>query len=76
MTKEEMKEYLVSTGLYEHSDWDLGHVEHMLGTDKTVSIKDLAEHFIETDNEFGNEPWNIRQILSNIRIIVPVEDRK
>ena len=71
-----MKEYLVSTGLNDRSDWDLGHVEHMLGTDKTVSIKDLAEHFIETDNEFCNEPWNIRQILSNIRIIVPVEDRK
>ena len=76
MTKEEMKEYLISTGLYERSDWDLDHVEHMLDTDKTVSIKNLTEHFIETDNEFSNEPWNIRQILSNIRIIVPVEDRK
>jgi hypothetical protein len=76
MTKEEMREYLASTGLYERSDWDLDHVEHMLDTDKTVSIKDLAEHFIETDEEFNGELWNIRQILSNIRIIVPVEDRK
>lgn len=76
MTKEEMRGYLVSTGLYERSDWNLDYVERMLDTDKTVSIKDLAERFIETDKEFGNEPWNIRQILSYIRSIVPVEDRK
>lgn len=76
MTKEDMRDYLISTGLYERSDWDLIHVERMLDTSRTVSIKDLAEHFIELDKEFNGEPWNIRQILANIGIIVPVEDRK
>lgn len=76
MTKEEMKEYLVSTGLYENTRCDLYYPEKMMSTDKTVPIKDLVERFIEIDKEFNREPWNILQILTNIDMIVPVEDRK
>ena len=76
MTKEEMRGYLVSTGLYERSDWNLDYVERMLDTDKTVPIKDLVDRFIDVDKEFNGEPWNILQILTNINMIVPVEDRK
>ena len=27
------------------------------------------------NKEFHGEPWNIRQILTNIDMIIPVEDR-
>ena len=47
----------------------------MMETDKTVQISELVERFIEVDKEFKGEPWNILQILANINIIVPVEDR-
>ena len=76
MTKEEMKEYLVSTGLYENTRCDLYYPERMIDTDKAVPISDLVERFINADKEFNGEPWNLRQILSNIDIIIPVEDRK
>lgn len=74
MTKEEMMEYLVSTGLYKK--YDLYYPEQMMSTDKTVPIKDLVERFIDIDKGFNGEPWNILQILTNINMIVPVEDRK
>ena len=47
-----------------------------MNTDKTVPISDLIERFIEIDKEFEGRPWNILQILTNINMIVPVEDRK
>ena len=71
-----MKEYLVSTGLYENTRCDLYYPERMMSTDKTVPIKDLVERFIDIDKEFNGRPWNILQILTNINMIVPVEDRK
>lgn len=76
MTKEEMKEYLVSTGLYENTRCDLYYPERMMDTDKTVPISDLVERFIDVDKEFNGESWNILQILTNINMIIPMEDRK
>ena len=80
MSKQEMLDYLLSTGLYEVTDEkrpynDLFYEYRMIKTDKTVPIKDLVERFIEIDKEYNGEPWNIKQILANINIIIPVEDR-
>ena len=50
--------------------------EYLKSTNKTVPVKDLVERFIKIDKEFNGEPWNILQILTNIDMIVPVEDRK
>ena len=47
----------------------------MIKTDKTVPIKELVKRFIEIDKEYNGESWNIKQILANIDIIIPVEDR-
>lgn len=47
----------------------------MMKSKKTIPISELVERFIEVDKEFRGEPWNILQILANINIIVPVEDR-
>lgn len=78
MTTEEMKEYLLSTGLYDDDNprTVLFYEEKMMDTDKTVPIKELVERFIEIDKEYEGRPWNILQILTNINIIIPVEDRK
>ena len=75
MNKEEMKDYLISTGLYENTDIDMFYEERMMDTDKTIPISELVERIIGIDKEFNGEPWNIRQILTNIDMIVPVEDR-
>lgn len=76
MTKEEMQDYLVSTGLYRNKKEDMFYVNRMMDTDKTIPIKDLVERFIDIDKVDNGELWNIRQILWNIDMIVPVEDRK
>ena len=80
MSEQEMLDYLISTGLYEVTDEkrpynDLFYEYRMIKTDKTVPIKELVERFIEIDKEYNGEPWNIKQILANINIIIPVEDR-
>lgn len=80
MLKQEMLDYLISTGLYEitnekHPYDSFYYEQRMMETNKTVPIKELVERFIEIDQEYGGEPWNIKQILANIDIIVPVEDR-
>lgn len=79
--KEEMLDYLLSTGLYEkgskkHPYENLYYEKRMIGTDKTVPIKDLVERFIKVDKEYKGRQWNIQQILTNINMIVPVEDRE
>ncbi len=74
MKKEEMCDYLASTGLYEKID--LSYAKDMIDSDKTIPISDLVERFIKIDKCYEGEPWNIRQILANIDIIIPVEDRK
>lgn len=82
MNKEEMCDYLISTGLYERKrldlsyELDLSYVKDMIDSDKTIPIKDLVERFIDIDKHYKGEPWNIRQILTTINIIIPVEDRK
>lgn len=81
MIKEEMCNYLLSTGLYDkgtakHPYRNLFYEKRMMETDKTIPIKELVERFIKIDKDFKGESWNIRQILANINIIIPVEDRK
>lgn len=81
MTKEEMLDYLLSTGLYDKGSKrnpysHLYYEERMIDTDKTIPISELVERFIGIDKEFNGEPWNLRQILSNINMIIPVEDRE
>ena len=80
MSEQEMLDYLISTGLYEVTDGnrpynDLFYEYRMIKTDKTVPIKELVKRFIEIDKEYNGEPWNIKQILANIDIIIPIEDR-
>lgn len=81
MTEKEMLEYLLSTGLYEKGSEsipydDLYYEQKMIKTDKTVSISELVERFISVDKEFKGMPWNIKQILNNINMIIPIENRK
>ena len=47
--------------------------QEMLQSDKTIPIKDLVKRFIEIDKEYKGNTWNIRQILSNVDMIVPVK---
>ena len=75
MSEEEMIEYLVSTGLYKDTKSDLFYEERMINTNKTIPISELIERFISVDKEYGGGLWNIKQILSNIDIIIPIEDR-
>ena len=75
MSEEEMIEYLVSTGLYKDTKSDLFYEKRMINTNKTIPISELIERFISVDKEYGGELWNIKQILSNIDIIIPIEDR-
>lgn len=76
-----MLNYLLSTGLYERGYERcpykrMYYEERMIDTDKTVPIAELVERFIKIDKEYNGRPWNIRQILANINMIIPVEDRK
>ena len=74
MTIEEMCDYLSSHRTYKEDD-DLYYEKKMMESKKTIPISELVERFIEVDKEFRGKPWNILQILANINIIVPVEDR-
>lgn len=81
MNKKEMCDYLLSTGLYgngtkKHPYSDLCYEKIMMETNKTIPIKELVERFIEIDSKYKGQPWNIMQIITNIDMIVPVEDRK
>lgn len=75
MTKEEMKEYLMSTGLYKDTDTDMFYEEEMMSSGEAVSVKDLTERFISVDKEFDGKPWNIMQILTNIRMVDTADGR-
>lgn len=76
MTSEKICDYLASTGLYEKKGLDLSYVKDMIDSDKTIPISDLVKRFIDIDKYYKGKPWNIRQILANVDIIIPVEDRK
>lgn len=67
MTKQEKLDYLRSTGLWEEEN-DLFYEEKMMDSQEIVTIKDLSERFIDIDREFNGRPWNILQILANIRL--------
>lgn len=73
MSKQEMLEYLKSIGF---NNGDLYYPNKMMDSNKTISIKELVERFVEIDKEYNNKDWNIMQILANINIIMPIEDRK
>ena len=75
MSEEEMIEYLISTGLYKDTKSDLFYEERMINTNKAIPISELIERFISVDKEYGGGLWNIKQILNNIDIIIPIEDR-
>lgn len=79
MTKKEQIEYLQNSGLYNSSDNNLYYEKRMINSNKTIPISELVERFIKIDKEFRiNEPtnWNLRQILRNIDMIIPLEDRE
>lgn len=67
MTKQEKLDYLRSTGLWEEED-DLYYEDRMMDSQEIVTIKDLTERFIDIDREFNGRPWNLLQILANIRL--------
>lgn len=75
MTNQEILDYLKSTGLYD-SRIDLLHIEDMLNDNKTIPVAELVERTVKIDKEFNGRPWNILQILTNMNMIVPLEDRK
>ncbi len=74
MTEKEMVKYLKSTECYSENE-NFRYERKLMTTDKTIPIKELVERFIDVDKYYNGEPWNIRQILANINIIIPVEDR-
>ena len=48
-------------------------LEEMKNCTGFVSVSDLAERFAEVDEYYNHEPWNLKQILNNIHILIPVE---
>lgn len=76
MTSEKMCDYLASTGLYKEKGIALSCVKDMIDLDKTIPISDLVERFVKVDKFYKGKPWDIRNILTNISLIKPVEDRK
>lgn len=74
LERKEILDYLEDTELFSRSD--LRNADNMLNNNQSVPINELAERFIKIDKEFSGRPWNILQILSQINMIVPVEDRK
>ena len=38
-----------------------------------VNLKDLVERFVDVDEEFNHTPWNLEQIITNIRMCVTFE---
>lgn len=74
MTEKEMVKYIESTGWYWKNE-TYGYERELMTTNKTIPIKELVERFIDMDKYYNGKPWNIRQILANINMIIPVEDR-
>ena len=40
---------------------------------KYVNLKALTERFVRINEEYNNEPWNLEQILANIRMVGTIE---
>ena len=47
-------------------------LEKMKQSKGYVSVADLAARFEEIDELYNHEPWDLKQILNNIDIFVPV----
>ena len=62
--------------MYDDSKTALLYVKDMLNDNKTIPVAELVERMVEIDKEFNGQPWNILQILTNIDMIIPLEDRK
>lgn len=43
MTKEEIKEYLISTGLYENTDTDMFYEEEMMSSDEAYGKRKIRK---------------------------------
>ena len=76
MTDKEIIDYLAKTGLYENTEGGMYYEKRMINENKMVPIRDLVERFIDVDKEFNGESLNIMQIIHNIGMVTPVEDRK
>lgn len=48
-------------------------LEKMKQSKGYVSVADLAARFEEMDEYYNHEPWDLKQILNNINIFVPIE---
>ena len=48
-------------------------LEEMKRSNGYISIAELVERFEEIDEYYNHESWNLKQILSNINIIIPVK---
>lgn len=48
-------------------------IKDMKEADGFVSISDLVDRFVDVDDYYHHEPWNIRQIVANIDILIPVK---
>lgn len=58
-----------------YRDENLFYERKMINSTKTIPVSDIVDRFIEVDKYFGGESWTLKQILTNIHLIVPVEDR-
>ena len=38
-----------------------------------INLSELIERFVEVDEYYNHEPWNLMQILTNINMIIPVK---
>lgn len=50
--------------------------EDICDNDGLVSIKDLADHFIERSEYFKTKKWTLQQILANLAIICMAKEGK
>lgn len=48
-------------------------IKDMKEADGFVSISDLVDRFVDVDEYYHHEPWNLRQIIANIDIFIPVK---
>ena len=47
----------------------------MKEVDGFVSTSDLVDRFVDVDEYYHHEPWNLRQIIANIDILIPVKKK-
>lgn len=52
------------------SDLETVRQELLERGDEMVSFRQLVERFDEVEKEFGNTPWNLKQIYNNFNILI------